>query len=405
MILQIAWRNIWRNKIRSGVVMVAIAVGMFAGLFSTAFYQGMINQRLRDGIETEISHIQMHAPEFREEQELDMFMHNALQIADTIEAIQGIKGVSPRIVLTGMIASAETGSGVRIAGILPQKEQQCTNLFTKIIDGEWFNGIKRNPIVIGEKLANKLKVRVRSKMVITIQNADGTITSAAFRVSGIFKTINTGFDESNVFAMYSDLSKLAELQQNAAHEIAIRISNSEDVDPLTHKLAAKYSNMEVLTWRELSPELGYLNDIGSQYMYIFIVIILFALAFGIINTMLMVVLERVKEIGMLMAIGMKKGRLFRMLVLETVLLSLAGGIFGIFLGVIATNHFGKTGINLSMYATGMEKFGYDTLVFPEIDAFIVVNIALLVVITGILSALYPAAKALKYNPADAIRIE
>ena len=194
MIFQIAWRNIWRNKIRSGVVIVAVMVGMFAGLFSTAFYQGMINQRLRDGIETEISHIQIHEPEFREEQELKMFMPNGVLIADSIETIQGIMGVSPRIVLTGMIASVETGSGVRIAGIFPQKEQQCTNLFSKLIDGEWFSGIKRNPIVIGEKLANKLKVRLRSKLVLTIQNADGTITNAAFRIAGIFKTINTGFD-------------------------------------------------------------------------------------------------------------------------------------------------------------------------------------------------------------------
>ena len=205
--------------------------------------------------------------------------------------------------------------------------------------------------------------------------------------------------------MYSDLSKLAELQKNAAHEIAIRVSQSEDVDPLTHRLAAKYRTLEVLTWRELSPELGYLSDVGSQYMYLFIIIILLALAFGIINTMLMVVLERVKEIGMLMAIGMTKGRLFRMLVLETVFLSFTGGILGILLGVITADYYGEKGINLSMYATGMEKFGYDTLVFPYIDSDMVIMISLLVILTGILSALYPARRALTYKPAEAIRTE
>ena len=405
MILQIAWRNIWRNKIRSGVVLTAVTVGMLAGIFSISFQQGMFKKRLQDGIETEVSHIQIHVPEFRAERELKMIMPDALEMVESIETIQGIEGVSPRIVLTGMVASAEMGTGVRIAGILPHKEQQCTNLFEKIIGGAWFEGVRRNPIVIGEKLANKLKVKIRSKIVITIQNSDGTITSAAFRVAGIFKTINTSFDEGNIFVRYSDLSRLAELKKNAAHEIAIRISNSEEVDTLTEEIASKYSDLEVLTWREISPELGYLNDVGAQYMYIFIIIILFALAFGIINTMLMVVLERVKELGMLMAIGMKKGRLFKMLVLESVLLSFTGGIIGITLGLLFTLHFGKTGIDLSIYASGMEKYGYDTLVFPYIDVAMVINIGLLVILTGILSAIYPARKALRYNPAEAIRTE
>ena len=162
---------------------------------------------------------------------------------------------------------------------------------------------------------------------------------------------------------------------------------------------------EVKTWKELSPEMSLLTDSMDQYMYIFILIILLGLCFGIINTMLMAVLERVKEIGMLMAVGMNKRRVFRMIILESVMLTFTGGIVGILIGAGITKIFETTPINLSMFSQGLEKYGFATQVYTSLQSDTLVTITILVIITGIISAIYPARKALKLNPAEATRTD
>ena len=173
----------------------------------------------------------------------------------------------------------------------------------------------------------------------------------------------------------------------------------------TEILSGTYQELLVQNWKQLAPELGYINEIGDMYIYIFVVIILLSLGFGIVNTMLMVVLERVKEIGMLMAIGMSKLRIFWMLMLETVLLTATGGFLGMVFGLAVSFATQKNGIDLSFYAKGLEEMGYSALVFPVIEPKMIVIIGLLVLATGILASIYPARKALKYKPAEAIRID
>ena len=162
---------------------------------------------------------------------------------------------------------------------------------------------------------------------------------------------------------------------------------------------------EVMNWQQLSPEMSYLNDAMDLYMYIFIVIILFALLFGIINTMLMAVLDRVKEIGMLMAIGMNKARIFGMILLETVLLSLTGGVLGVAFGYLVSKYFEHHPIDLSLWGDVYTNLGYDPYVYTHLQWPLLVNVTILVFITGILAALYPAFKALQNNPAEALRME
>ncbi len=261
--------------------------------------------------------------------------------------------------------------------------------------------------MIGKKLAEKLNLKVRSKVVITVTDLDNNITSGAFRVAGIYSTDNNMFDETNIYVLFNDLQKLTGFPDNAAHEIAVNIDNNKNLEKVFTSVEQITSgkNLDVKTWKELSPEMNYLTEAMDMYMYIFIVIILMALLFGIINTMLMVVMERTKELGMLMAIGMNKSRIFMMIVLESVLLSLTGGIVGLIVGALSAK-FGETHpIDLSMWAQGYQQLGYDAFVYTKLDPSMLVNITVMVIITGIIAALYPAYKALKNDPADALRIE
>jgi ABC-type lipoprotein release transport system permease subunit len=290
-------------------------------------------------------------------------------------------------------------------GVNPEKEILVTNLSTKIIDGDYFESIKRNPVVIGKKLAEKLNVKLRSKIVITVQDLENNITSGAFRVVGIYTTNNNIYDESHVFVKYSDLQRITNFPAGGGHEIAVSISNNKLLPQVQAGVKNIAGNLEVMNWKELSPEMSYLTETMDLYMYIFIVIILLALLFGIINTMLMVVMERRKEIGMLMAIGMQKFKIFQMIVVESILLSLVGGVVGIIIGAAVARIRANHPIDLSMWAKGYEALGYDAFVYLSLDPTLLINVAFMVIITGIIAALYPAYKALKNDPADALRIE
>lgn len=405
MIWSVSWRNVWRSKTRSLVIITAITLGVFAGVYTVAFMFGWVNQRIASVINTEMSHMQIHHQEYIETNEVHKFIPNITEIKEDLKEIPMVKAVSERVIATCMISSAETGSGVQLMGVIPDEEMLVTNLHEKIIDGEYFEGVKSNPIVIGEKLAEKLKVKVRSKLVVTITEMDGTLTGGAFRVAGIYRTSNSTYDEAKAFVRADDLRRLLKLDSNAGHELAIVVKENGTENLTAMEVRNRYPDLETLTWEQLVPDMQLVNENMNFMLYIFVGIILLALGFGIVNTMLMVILERVKELGMLMAVGMNRTRVFTMIVLETVFLSLTGGTIGILLALILTQITGKTGIDLSIWGDGLNSMGYDSIIYPEIGFDSIIGVTVMVILTGILSAIYPARKAIKLNPAEALRID
>jgi ABC-type lipoprotein release transport system permease subunit len=185
----------------------------------------------------------------------------------------------------------------------------------------------------------------------------------------------------------------------------IRLNDLESTEEVSATLKEKLSGLEVMHWKEIQPELAMMTDMVSKFYAIFMVIILAALAFGIVNTMLMVVLERTKELGMLTAIGMNKKRVFSMIMLESVFLSLVGGVTGIVISEALIFATARKGINFTSYAEGFEAMGYPAHIYPVISTSFLVTVAVLIIITGILSSIYPALKALKLDPAEALRTE
>ena len=405
MIWSVAWRNIWRNPFRSGVIIAATAIGMFAGIFSVSFLKGWMNQRLRTGVETEFSHIQLHHPSFLENSDLSMFMPEGVRISDQLKDIPGIDGTSPRLVIQTMVSSAETSTGVTAIGIFPEEEKTTSNLYSYISEGNFFGDGTRNPVVIGKKLATKLKVKLKSKIVIKCQDSDGNITSGAYIVSGIYDIINNRFEESNLFVRYKNLSEMANLPKSIAHEITVHLKDMGMAEKIKGEIQARYGGTKVLSWQELTPEFGFIIELGNMYALIIVIIVLLALSFAIVNTMLMAVLERIKELGMLMAVGMSRKKVFSMLMLETVLLTFTGGTIGIAGGVLFSLATRVNGIDLSLYAQGFEEIGRSSLVFPEPEFGLIALTSLMVIITGILASIYPAMKAINYNPAEALRID
>ena len=405
MILAVAWRNIWRSKTRSLVILVAICLGLASGVFYMGFYQGMVDQRINTAIKTEASHIQIHHREYLNNPDKKFVIADADSVTKVIRSVSGVKATTSRIIMNTMIQSSTTSSGVKVTGVIPEDEKQVTNLYTRLIEGTYFEEGKRNPIVIGKKLAEKLKVKLKSKVVITLQDMEGNMTGASFKVEGIFETSNTAFDESCVFVRSDDISRIMVMDPNSCHEIAVLLDNNEALDLADQTIQSDLPGLDVKTWREIMPDVSLVESSFGLTMMIFIGVILLALLFGIINTMLMAVLERTKELGMLMAIGMNKFRVFTMILLETVMLSLVGGVCGIVLGWLLNLYFGVKGIDLGAWSTAYKSMGFDTLVYTKLSWSISFEIAVMVVVTGIIAAIYPAMKALKLKPAEAVRID
>ena len=403
MILIFAWRNLWRNKLRSAIIIAAFTIGIFAGVFMIAFSNGMINSRVDAVIGTEMSHIQLHKPGFLENDQFSLRFNTNDSLLTKITNLPHVVAASKRIIVNSMVASAETGMGVKITGVDPVAESKVTNLHSKIFDGIYLSEEGRNPVVISERLAQKLNVSLHNKIIITVQDEKKDITGGAFRIVGIYRTENMLFDEANIYVRNNDLARLTGISVNEAHEIAVLLDKNDNTEAVTQKLSTEFPKMEVKNWLQLSPDAGALVGAMNQYTYIFTVIILLALCFGIVNTMLMVIMERIRELGMLMAIGMNKTRVFGMIMLETVFLSLTGGILGIMLGWIVSNHFEKTGINLYFWKEAFGELGFSSMIYPSIDNSVIVYTAFLVVIAGVVSAIYPALKAIRLKPVEAIR--
>ncbi len=406
MIWSIAWRNVWRNKLRSLIMIAAITIGLFAGVFTMAFMQGAVDARIESATKTELGHLQIHNPRFPENNDINFTISNSDEMVEQINALDSVKAASRRLIAEPFIMAAHGTGGGKLIGVETEQEKKVTDIWQHVIEGSYLKKTSRMPpVLIGEKLAKKLQLKEGSKINVQMVDLNGDLSAKGYRVSGIYKTDNTGYDESHLFVRFDDLKDQLGTDENSAHEIAVLLREGDwaaSVKPAVEKLAG---NNLVQTWKEISPEMSLLTDSMDQYMYIFILIILLALCFGIINTMLMAVLERVKEIGMLMAVGMNRRRIFFMIIFESIMLTVTGGIAGILIGAGVTSIFQTRPIDLSMFSEGLEKYGFASQVYTSLQTDTLFILTFLVIITGIVSAIYPARKALKLNPAEATRTE
>lgn len=408
MIPILAWRNLWRNPTRTLVLIGAIALGVWAGLFMTGFATGMIKSYISNAIDQIVSHIQIHHPNFSEDHDVKFMLDQPDQHAAEIAEKEEVKAVAVRTLASGMISSAKGARGIRVKGINPAQESAVTGLDQRIVEGDYFAGKRKNEILISRALAKKLKVKIRSKLVLNMQDLEGEITPAAFRVVGIFHTGNKPFDEGHVFVQRKDLNRLLTLTSAETvdpsmigHEIAMLLHDTKNIPAL--QSAISKPDWEVENYKEISPDLELYESQMEFVSTIYLSIIMLALTFGIINTMLMAVLERIRELGMLMGIGMNKLKVFLMIMLEAVFLGAVAAPIGLTLGVVTIYFLGSSGLDLSMYSDSLEMYGMSPIVYFDVPAKVYWQIPVFVACTAILAALYPAYKAIKLKPVEAIR--
>ena len=406
-LIKIGWRNIWRNKKRSMVVILSIVLGLYGGLIISSLMITLNSQRMNTAINTYLADIQIHDKEFSREYSLSDTISNIHYLEEKLKKDNRVKAYSKRVVINGMLSNSTGSYGVNVLGINPKSEIKVTNVYTKIIEGDYFKSKRSNTMIVGKKLADKLNLRLRSKVVIAFQDVNGDITSLLFRIEGIFKSGNGMFDDYNVFVKNSAIfSNMPDLK--SYHEIPILtinggVTTNSVNESLKLDLQKINNTLDVKSWNEIAVELAYANQMLSSFLYIFMLIVLSGLSFGIINTMLMAILERKKEIGMLMSIGMTKIYIFLMICFETVFLSLVAIPFGLLITYITVDYFSVSGIDLSVVGSGLENFGVGTILYLKLPIKYYINLSLLVILISSISSIFPAIRALKINPVEATK--
>lgn len=403
MLVQIAWRNIWRNRTRSFVVIGSIIIGLWASIFILAFAWGLYKNNIDESVNRQFSHIQIHHPEFTHQQESKFVIEHSDSILSVLQKDDLVRSASSRTITKGMITSPTTATGVTVYGISPKAEIKQIGLNNNLIEGGYFASGKDNEIFIGEKLAKKLKVKLRSKVVITFTDIESNMVSAAYRVGGIYRSRNLSLDEVNVYVRKKSLGKLLGLKPSESNELAILLKDETTLESYKNYVQQLVPNAKVEDWKDLSPELELVIESFHLYTYIITGIILLALTFGIVNTMLMSVLERIRELGMLMAIGLNKRKIFSMIMVETLFLTLIGCPVGLFIGWLSVLVLGTYGINIAIFSEGLASYGFSSIIYPALDGQNYWTVAIMCLITALLAAIYPAYRALQLNPAESIR--
>lgn len=401
-LIKISWRNVWRNKLRSFVVIISVVFGLLGGIIIIAMSYGLNEERMNNAVETYLSHIQIHNKSFSEEYNIKHTIDNLEGIENAINNDSRVVSYSKRIILNGMLSNSNGSYGIQVKGVDPIEEVKVTNTYEKVIEGEYFKSEKENTILVGKKLAERLNLKLKSKVVITFQDENYELTSLLYRVEGIFRSGNSRYDEANVFVKNVSITKNLP-NFSGYHEIPILLTDIELRNQVKNDLISKNSYNLIEGWDDISKDLAYANEMLAAVLYIFMMIILSGLSFGIVNTMLMAILERRKEIGMLMSIGMSRFKIFLMISFETMFLSIVALPIGLILSYSIVEYYSVVGIDLSIVEAGLENFGVGTRLYfkvPNQEYFIV---AIMVFVISIISSIFPSVRALKINPVEATK--
>lgn len=408
MIGKIAWRNILRNKRRSLILITSIVVGVLALVLTEGFAVGMLEQMLTNQIGADAGYIQIHRKGYQSDPTLENAMKDPEAIVRILNSESGRLDYSQRLRVFGLVSSAYNSYGVSIVGIIPREEEKITTI-SKCITGGSYLSREPGQILISESMAEKLKVGLGDKVVIMASRLDGSIGSEACRVSGIFETFNSSFDQTHVYIPIQTADQMLNAD-GLVSEFVINPKNPRDLAAIDSRLRSDIAALpgavgeyEILTYEQMLPLLVAQLELYKQALYLIAGLIAFALIFGIIDTMLMSVMERTHEFGVSMAMGMSNGKIFTMVMIEALYLAVIGTAIGLAASYGVMSSLLRSGWDLSMFSASLKSLGIGSIIYPVLETSSVVQTVLIIPIVTLVGSVYPALKAIRLQPVEAIR--
>ncbi len=404
MYFQLAWRNIWRNKRRTAIILTAVVIGVWSMILLGSLMRGMAVGMIKNGISTLTGHIQIHRKGYRADPAIENSIPDPRVVTEAIKKELPIDALWSSRVRVGAVASnARHSLGVTLVGIDPTTEAKISFIGKAIARGRYLKPDDRGGILVGKALLEKFDTRLGRKLVLMSQDMNREIASRAFRIVGTFTAEMEATEKQYVFITRQTAQKMLGLK-NGISEIAILFDGRPD-NPAVYdalKAALPPGQFEVHTWRELLPfQMAYLRILDG-FMWIWYLVVFVAMGFGIVNTTLMAVFERMREFGLLKALGMKPWWILREVLTESFLLLVSGMTVGNALGFLCIFALSGSGIDLSALAAGAEYVGITRIIYPVIDLKDVLMSNMIVLVLGILVSAYPAVKAARFTPVEAL---
>lgn len=396
MIYKLAWRNIWRNKVRSGIIAGSIGIGLFSGILLISLVQGWSDNFLKEHIEMQTAHIQIHRQEYNESNDVrHHFSESALR--RTISALPEVKSSSFRLKANAILATAEASIGITLLGVEAEQEQQVSRICSTVADsaGSFLGATYPRQIVLSHRVAQRLNAHLGSEIVLTLQDVSGELQSTLFTLGGIYSTYSRRFDLSTAYVCREDLRQLLQLAPDEVHEVALLTNQLEESTGLAERLSEALPHLDVQSWCSLYPPLQLVITWMDVMNLALLTIFLIALSFGIINTMLVSVLERQYELQMLGIIGMQQSRLLYMVLCETFFLTLTGASLGMAAALITIAATAQQGIDIGFLQGEHYSFGFGGVLYPVLSPAMFAKTILLIFAVALCSSILPLRKVRK----------
>jgi ABC-type lipoprotein release transport system permease subunit len=382
---------------------LAISVGLAILLLMSSVLQGEMGSAIEKAILLQSGHLQVRAESYDENKsslKWEDLVENPEKIAGQIAAFSQVKAATPRLFASGFLSNGNESAGARIYGIEPQSVANSPYR-DGIISGSYLSADDREGLLIGKPLADKLHLNAGDQVNLSVNTANGNVDEQAFTVRGIYSTGTYGFDSGIVFLPLAKAQAITQAE-NHASTIFVLLNNTADTDSVVNALSAG-TGLKILTWKELNPLVVDFETTSQSYMSLFYLIVLAIVVSVIINTLIMSVYERTREIGILTAIGMKGRRIMGLFLAECSLLAVGGVLMGIALGFFAVYLFNVNGFYIgNMGLTGM--LVTDTI-YARLTMNNIINLSIVTFIFTILAGLYPAVMASRMEPVEALRAE
>ena len=402
MLLSLAWRNLLRNRRRSAITISSVAIGLAAMTFLWAFVDGMNRQMVENTTRYFAGDAQIHLAGYHDDPTLDLTMQDGADVLRAVREHSGVAAASLRLEGRALASRGDKSRGVLISGVEPQDEARVTVLFQSLIEGGTLGD--EEGVLVGEKLAEALQVHAGGDLVFVGQAYDGSVASARFTVRGVFRS---QIDELDGFVAIMPLDAVRELYAapEGATSVALRLRNPDKLDAVLQSLAVRLGKRyEVLGWPRLLPMVAVSLRFHEVVSYVVLLVFFVVVAAAVANPVLMAVLERTREFGIMLAVGMSSPRLLALVFLEAMLLGVAGVVVGNAIGLAITGYFVGAGIDLGAFEAGLRTMpGLSDVVYPVLLAGRSLMLSGFVFAVACLMAVYPAAKAASLEPVRAIR--
>ena len=401
-LIKMAFRDLGRNRRRTFFSALAVSVGLAILMLMASVVNGEMGSAIQGAILLETGHIQVRAASYDENKsslKWEDLVLNPDQIASQISALPQVKAATPRLIASGFISAGNQSAGARIYGIDPASAANDPYRLG-IISGSYLAADDNGGLLIGKPIADKLHLKAGDNIGLSVNTANGDVAEQTFIVRGIYSTNTYGFDSVTVFLPLAKAQAITQTQ-NHASTVFVLLKDTSYTDSVAGAL--KVSGLKVLTWKDLNPLILGWETQANSYIDILYLIILAICASVIINTLIMSVYERTREIGILSAIGMRGGRIMSLFLAESALLAVGGVLMGVVLGVLAAYLFNIHGFYIGNM--GLTGFMVSDTIFARLTLNDTISLSIVTFIVTILAGLYPAVMASRLQPVEALRAE